>query len=224
MNLIIDNRIKQFCPEMQIGIIRCNVKNSPTPDALWSELEDECNIIKSTYKLLEINKRPAIAKNRELYKHFGKDPNRYRISSEALCRRIIRGLELYRINTLVDLINLASIKSGYAIGGFDADKIVGNTLNLTIGEHLEKFEAIGRGQLNIEGLPIYRDQIGGIGTPTSDEERTKISLATSHIHININAFATEFPLAEMIDWTIMLLTKYAQADNIEYTIIKNSEL
>lgn len=54
-------------------------------------------------------------------------------------------MDVYRINTLVDLINLVSIGSGYAIGGFDADKIVGDTITWGVGEENEKFEGIGRG-------------------------------------------------------------------------------
>ena len=137
---------------------------------------------------------------RNLYKALGKDPNRYRVSSEALCRRVVKGMDLYRIDTLVDLINLVSMVSGYAIGGFDADKIVGDNVTLGVGEQDEKFEGIGRGLLNIEGLPVYRDAIGGIGTPTSDEERTKITLATTHLQMQINAFAKEMPLDATIDW------------------------
>lgn len=220
MKILIDDKIKTHCKDMQIGIIRCNVVNTPTSDELWREIDEESERIKSTYELLEINKRPAIAMTRDLYKFLGKDPNRYRVSSEALCRRIIRGLGIYKINTLVDVINLFSIKSGYAIGGFDADKIEGDTLTLTAGTSEDKFEGIGRGILNIEGLPVYKDTIGGIGTPTSDEERTKISLGTTHLHMNINAFAPEMPLDEMIEWCVDSLKKYASASNIYTEIIK----
>ena len=90
----------------------------------------------------------------------------------------MRGLELYQIDTLVDLINLVSLSTGYSIGGFDADKIQGDSLELGIGRAEEPFEGIGRGKLNIEGLPVYRDRAGGIGTPTSDNERTKMGLET----------------------------------------------
>lgn len=220
MEIKIDKPIIEACPDMQIGIIRCAVKNSETSEELWDELQEECRRIKSSYELLEINKRPAIAATRSLYKALGKDPNRYRVSSEALCRRIIRGIDIYRINTLVDLINLASIHSGYAIGGFDADKIQGNTLTLRAGRAEDKFEGIGRGPLNIEGLPVYFDECGGIGTPTSDEERTKMTLDTRHIHVNINAFAEEMPMTEMMEWTISLLKKYAFADDIHSEIVK----
>lgn len=214
MKVTIDERIKDICPEMQIGIVRAKVVNSYTGEELWNELADAGESIKSRYELLEVNSRPAIAKTRELYKRLGKDPNRYRVSSEALCRRIIRGMELYRINTLVDLINLISIKSGYAIGGFDAGKIAGD-LTLGVGLKGEHFEAIGRGVLNIEGLPVYRDSVGGIGTPTSDEERTKITLDTTFLHMNINAFAEEMPLKETVEWSVGLLRKYAQASDVE---------
>lgn len=219
LKVFIDQRIKNICPEMQLAIIRCNVINSVTSDELWLELNNECAKIKSAYQLLEINQRPAISATRQLYKALGKDPNRYRVSSEALCRRAVKGLALYRINTLVDLINILSIKSGYAIGGFDADKIVGN-LTLTVGEKDQPFEAIGRGFLNIEGLPVYCDEIGGIGTPTSDEERTKITIDTTSLHININAFAEEMDLNEMVKWTEQLLLKYASATNINTQILR----
>mgnify|MGYP000747919632 CR=1 FL=1 len=84
----------------------------------------------------------------------------------------------YQIDTLVDLINLVSIRYGYSIGGFDADKIQGDTLVLGIGKSGEPYEGIGRGELNIEGMPVYRDAMGGIGTPTSDNERTKLEAGT----------------------------------------------
>ncbi|MFY9597736.1 MAG: phenylalanine--tRNA ligase beta subunit-related protein, partial [Dysgonamonadaceae bacterium] len=143
----------------------------------------------------------------------GKDPNRYRPSAEALCRRIVKGIELYRINTLVDLINLLSLKTGYSIGGFDADKIRGN-LTLGVGKAGEKFEGIGRGLLNIEGLPVYRDEQGGIGTPTSDEERTKIDSDTSHLLMIINAYSGKQGLPEAVDYGVELLKKYAHAQEI----------
>ena len=43
-------------------------------------------------------------------------------------------------------------------------------------------------KINIEGLPVYRDEEGGVGTPTSDHERTKITLATTHMLVLINGY------------------------------------
>ncbi len=89
--------------------------------------------IRSTCKIEDINKWTPIFATRQAYKRLGKDPNRYRPSAEALRRRILRGLPLYKIDTLVDIVNLVSIRSGYSIGGFDADKIVGG-LELGVGK------------------------------------------------------------------------------------------
>ena len=215
INILIDERILEACPETRIGLISATVVNEPTCDALWGEIEAAAEEIKQRYELLEINQRPAIAATRHLYKALGKDPSRYRVSSEALCRRIIRGLGIYRLTTLIDVVNLVSIRSGYAISGLDADRIVGDTLTMGVGTADEEYHGIGRGLLNIEGMPVYRDALGPIATPTSDEERTKFTEQTVRAQININAFGPEMPIEEAVDWMASLLKNYSHATCIE---------
>ena len=220
IDINIDPRILEACPETRIGLVRATVTNGPTSDELWAEIEAAAEDIKQRYELLEINQRPAIAGTRHLYKALGKDPSRYRVSSEALCRRIIRGLGIYRLTTLIDVVNLVSIKSGYAISGLDGDRIVGNTLTMSVGTAEDLFNGIGRGVLNIEGMPCYRDAQGPIATPTSDEERTKFTEETVTAQININAFAPEMPVEEAVEWMAQLLKKYAHATNVETGIVE----
>ena len=215
IDIRIDQRILDACPETRIGLIKATVVNEPTCDGLWAEIEAAADEIRQRYELLEINQRPAIAATRHLYRSLGKDPSRYRVASEALCRRLIRGLGIYRLTTLIDVVNLVSIKSGYAISGLDADRIVGDTLTMSVGTAEDIYNGIGRGVLNIEGMPVYRDAAGPIATPTSDEERTKFTEQTVRAQININAFAPEMPLNEAVDWMASLLKKYAQATNVE---------
>jgi len=181
---------------------------------LWQEIAAVEAEFKASYPIEQINKIPTIQATRQAYKAFGKDPNRYRPSAEALCRRILKGMELYRINTLVDLINLVSIRTGYSIGGFDEDKIVGD-VTLTVGTADDVFEGIGRGLLNIEGLPVYKDSVGGIGTPTSDNERTKLSQETTRLFMIINGYSGKVGLQEAIDYSVQLLDKYANATGVE---------
>ena len=88
-----------------------------------------------------------------------------------------------------------------------------------VGKEGEIFRGIGRGVLNIEGLPVYRDDKGGIGTPTSDEERTKITLDTKNLFVIINAYGEEMPLDETIALTTGLLRQYASAENIRTDIV-----
>lgn len=217
----VDKRILDICPQMKIGLIQADVVNGDTCDELWNELLKEADNIKNSYELLAINKRPAVAATRKVYKALGKDPGRYRVASEALCRRIIRGLGLYRLTTLIDVVNLVSIKSGYAISGLDFDKIEGDTLTLGVGEAGEVYNGIGRGALNIENMPVYRDAIGGVATPTSDEERTKFTPKTTTVQININGYGPEMDMEETVNLMVDLLKRYAQATNIQTSIVSN---
>lgn len=217
----LSDKIKQACPGFQAGIISADVINSEFNPLLWNEIEKKCSLLKQQLTIEQINNRPNIRATRTAYKKTGKDPNRYRPSAEALTRRIIRDMDLYRINTLVDLINLVSLRSGYSIGGFDAEKISGNELVLGIGEAGEVFHGIGRGLLNIEGLPVYRDAEGGIGTPTSDEERTKITLETKKILVIINSYGTHDDLSDTATYTENLLHEFARATNFERQFIKD---
>ena len=121
MELIISDKIREACPQFVAGILKCTVKNTATHEDFWSEMEIETNRLKSSYTIDQINKRPEIQAPRKIYKHFGKDPYRYRPSAEALCRRIVRDIPIYKVNILVDIINLGSIRSGFSIGGFDIE-------------------------------------------------------------------------------------------------------
>jgi len=217
MNIIISEEIKQAASALQVVTVEADVVNGETSDELWQELETEMARVASTYKMEQVNKRAGIVATRAAYKTLGKEPNRYRPSSEALCRRAVKGVPLYRINALVDLINIISMRSGYSIGGFDADKIVGDELVLGVGREGEDFEAIGRGQLNIACLPVYRDKAGGIGTPTSDVERTKLSTDTTKLLMCINIYGEEMPIDDTIKYTIYLIEKYSNAQNIIVT-------
>lgn len=196
-----------------------DVCNSEPDERLWQEIADEEKAVRETVKLEQINKWLPIQATRQAYKRLGKDPNRYRPSSEALRRRILRGLPLYKVDTLVDLINLVSIRSGYSIGGFDADKIAGGSLVLGVGREGEIYHGIGRGELNIAGLPVYRDAVGGVGTPTSDEERTKIGLDTTHLLMIINGYSGLEGLEAAGKYAVGLLSKYVSAINMEAELV-----
>jgi DNA/RNA-binding domain of Phe-tRNA-synthetase-like protein len=211
----ISEEIKNNCPDLKVACVWADVSNSESGNLLWEDIEEEQKNIAIRFPEISlVNKWKPIQATREAYKKCGKDPNRYRPSAEALIRRVLRGLALYKVDTLVDLINLVSIHTGYSIGAFDADKLAGEKLVLGIGKEGEPYTGIGRGELNIHGLPVYRDEVGGFGTPTSDEERTKISLSTKHLLVIINGYSGEEGLAEAVEYTKRLLEKYAEASNI----------
>lgn len=218
-NISISEEIATACPDLHVLALSCDVCNSEPDERLWQEIADEEKAVRETVKLEQINIWLPIQATRQAYKRLGKDPNRYRPSSEALRRRILRELPLYKVDTLVDLINLVSIRSGYSIGGFDVDKIAGGSLVLGVGREGEIYHGIGRGELNIAGLPVYRDAVGGIGTPTSDEERTKIGLDTTHLLMIINGYSGLEGLEAAGKYAVGLLSKYVSAINMEAELV-----
>ena len=215
----ISQELKTANPGMALGVMECRVQNTAFSDDLWREIAALTAEIRNTLTFDSIKEQPQIAATRRMYTVCGKDPSRYRPSAEALMRRIVKGNDLYQINTMVDLVNLVSMRYGYSIGGFDADKVEGDVV-AGIGREGEPYNGIGRGPLNIAGLPVLRDAVSGFGTPTSDEERTAMSLETSHFLMVVNAYDGPALLPELFDYTRQLLEKYAAATDISTNIIE----
>lgn len=137
-------------------------------------------IASSEIEMEDIKNIHPIFYGRKFYRKNGKDPARYRLSSESLLRRVIKFKELYHVNDIVDAGNLISLRTGYPIGIYDADKLTGN-MEFSIGMADDVYEGIGRGILNIEGLPVLRDELGAFGSSTSDSVRTAVSKDTKRI-------------------------------------------
>jgi DNA/RNA-binding domain of Phe-tRNA-synthetase-like protein len=221
MKIIVSDEIKTVCPTFVGAAVEAQVVNTPYSQPLWDEIHALEEKLREELTTEQLKLQPGIAATRSVYKLCGKDPSRYRPASEQLIRRMLQGKELYQIDTLVDLVNLASIAYGYSIGGFDADRFVGDTLTLGVGRAGEPYEGIGRGMLNIEGLPVYRDAEGGVGTPTSDNERTKMTLSTTHLMVLVNGYdGNESRVTANAQYIQQLLRRYAQSDGGTITIYK----
>ncbi len=221
MKVIVSQEIERVCPDFVGACVEAQVVNSPYCAPLWEEINALGAKYREQLTTESLKQMPSIEATRRVYRACGKDPSRYRPASEALIRRMLQGKELYQRDTLVDLINLASIAFGYSIGGFDADRFVGDTLTLGVGRHDEPYEGIGRGMINIEGLPVYRDAAGGVGTPTSDHERTKIQMSTTRLVVLINGYdGCEERVCANAEYIQQLLRRYAGSDGGAYSIYK----
>lgn len=221
VEIIVEDKIETVCPSFAGACVEADVENSAYSEELWKLIDEQCEKFRQTLTTDTVKDISAIAATRRVYKACGKDPSRYRPSSEALIRRVLQGKQLYQIDTLVDLINLASITYGYSIGGFDAEKFSGDTLSLGVGREGEPYEGIGRGMLNIAGLPVYRDAIGGVGTPTSDNERTKMGLATRRLVALVNGYdGNEETVRATAQLIIRLVERFCNGRNARYFIYR----
>ena len=168
-----------------------------------------------------VSEVPAIAAARRAFKALGKDPSRYRVSAEALMRRLAQSKALYRINTVVDTNNLISLHTGLSAGTYRVEALA-PPLVLRKGGAGETYEAIGRGPFNLEGLPVLADAQGPFGSPTSDSERSMITLDAEAVLMVLYAFGNGPGLARALEFAADCLTSYCHAREVETALITAS--
>ena len=131
---------------------------------------------------------------RTMYKRVGIDPTKTRPSSEALLRRVRRGDEVPRINSLVDIINWCSLESQLPFGLYDAARIQG-AVTLRLGAAGEEYAGIRKDAVHVAGRLTLADDAGPFGNPTSDSARTMVTVATTRALVVIFAPAGLAPSA-----------------------------
>ena len=148
---------------------------------------------------------------RTMYKRVGLDPTKTRPSSEALLRRVRRGDELPRINSLVDIINWCSLESQLPFGLYDLDRIQGDVI-LRLGEPGEEYAGIRKDVVHVAGRLTLADDRGPFGNPTSDSARTMVTTATTRALVAIFAPAelSETSVARVLTQTERRIAQYCQ--------------
>lgn len=218
INIQIDNRIKEVAKNIKLGCIQGRVKVVGHDKRLWEEVLLVCQDLAESMEVADIAKSKNIKDGRAVYRSLGVDPTRYRLSSEALLRRAIKGKDLYQVNNVVDINNLISIKSMYPICTYDVEKI-DETIYFTVGKEGEAYEGIGRGEFHIENFPVFGDEKGKFGSTTSDSERAMIKEDTKEILMILVAFNGDDALAGYLEEAKKLLEEYANGEDIEMKII-----
>ena len=115
---------------------------------------------------------PTVAAVRRLFREAGTDPTRYRPSSEALLRRLLKGDALPAIHPLVDLNNCLSIALRVP-SCVMAEGSVEPPVELRRGAPDERFDSL-RGDFALEGKPLLADAGGPFGTPITDSHRVAV--------------------------------------------------
>lgn len=208
MRAVIDPELRQRCPRTALGCVTAEVMTGVSPEALTAELHSREEEVLRLADPRAALAAPEIRATREAYKALGKDPARYRGSAEALLRRILSGKGLPRINSVVDAINLVSVESRMPLGLYDLENVRGE-VTFRAGRAGESYKGIGKYDLNLEGLPVFCDDLGPFGSPTSDSERTKVTLETRCVLAVIVCFSGEDSLDGWPARTADLLARHA---------------
>ena len=218
IDLTIAPEFKANIPDVAVGWLTAIVRNSQHDEALWREIEATGARFRGI-AMDDARKLLPLKALRDAYRALGNDPTRYRGSNEALVRRISQGKELYRVNTVVDINNLVSLNTLNSAGTFDLDRVQPPII-FRVGQPGEIYSGIGRGEIKIEGLPVFADQLGPFGSTTSDSERTMVRLETTRILMVVISFEGGKGLDATIGFATMLLEKHAAATGIEKGIVE----
>jgi DNA/RNA-binding domain of Phe-tRNA-synthetase-like protein len=122
----------------------------------------------------------------------------------------MQGKGLFKINSVVDVNNLISLRSRHSLGSYDLDQTKG-AIKFRIGLKGESYKGIGKETINLEGLPVFADDLGPFGSPTSDSERTMVKLTTTRMMMGIISFVGKDRLHNHITSAAELLKVYANA-------------
>ena len=210
MKVTIDAALKAHCPRVALGCIAADVEVSPSVDALLQELRNCAAAIGKLPEPRSVLESAQIIATRAGYKALGKDPARYRGAAEALIRRVIAGKGLPEINCVVDIINLVSVEGRLPIGLYDLAHVQGPIV-FRVGRAGETYRGIGKYALNLEGLPVFCDELGPHGSPTSDSERTMVTEATKSVLAIIISFTGGDQLDRWTGRMVDLFQRFAAA-------------
>ena len=169
-------------PNLRVAMIQLDDLKVGKSSSNFEEYEQEIfNEIRSQITLEDAKDDPIFRSYRDLYWTFGMDPTKLRVSSEAVLRRVLKGLNLWRISDVVDIINLASAYHKIPIGLIDTSKLE-SELVIRSAHKGEIFQRIGGNTITCRGREIVvadEKKIVCFGYATHDSEFTMITKDTS---------------------------------------------
>ncbi len=144
MELRIVEEIFERFRDFVCGVLVCsNVDNKGENQTLTKLLREAETDIRNNFVLGTLSQNPFFLSWRKAYSAFRTDPTKFKCSSEALARRVLKGDNIRHINKLVDAYNYISLKYRTPVGGEDSTAIK-ETIRLMFAEGDEHFVALGR--------------------------------------------------------------------------------
>ena len=211
----IDKDLFSVYSEIRLGLLRFHADVKASDDHFWDYMNTEVlPQVRSRIEGKEWSEIPGIKGSRAAYKAFGRNPGRYRVSSESLIRRVRRGDELYHINSVVDVNNLISVKSGLSVGSYDLGQIHGAVV-LRKAEHGEGYTGIGKDFLDMENMLVLADDQGIFGSSMSDSTRAMVTENAKDVLVVIYCFEDDVDLNTLLTEAKSAFEQYTDAKDAE---------
>lgn len=219
MDVTISDDFRDRGVDVTLGVLQFSVPAIGESRAA-SQLEATAEELAPLFEGAKPAELTEIAETRKAYRALGKDPGRYRPSSEALMRRIASGKPLPLINDVVDTGNVVSLTTRLSVGTYDASNIEGTITFRRAGDG-EMAEAIGRGEMNFEHLPVFSDDIGSFGSPTSDTARTMVTPQARRIVMVLIAFEQRGDMDALLVSAEALVAELSGGEHVLTGTVKN---
>lgn len=215
----IEESLYQTYSQIRLGILTFDAEVQPSDDAFWNHMNDTIlPNVREKMEGKEWGQLEGVGGSRAAYKAFGRNPGRYRVSSEALLRRVKRGDELYHINSVVDVNNLISVESGLSVGSYDLDQIKGDVI-LRKAEAGEGYKGIGKEDIDMENMLVLVDEEGLFGSSMSDSTRAMVREETKKVMVVIYCFEDAIDLEALLARSKEAFATYAGIKEIQSWII-----
>ena len=218
MQISVSPELLSVWPDAALGVLVYTAEVKASDEKQLADFEAALVRLAGEYQLDTVTKNPHVDATRRAYKALGKSPSEYRNSAEAMLRRIVKGSGLYHINNVIEVNNLISVESGYAIGSYDVEELQGE-VTLVRAEDGAHYDGIGKSSVNIQHLPVLKDSLGYFGSPTSDSQRAMIKEGKHRVCSVIFAFDGKEAVAEWVDRFKEALDKYVQPEAVETFIV-----
>ena len=218
MTIAIEDEIRRACPGAALGVLHYHAEVGESGPALLALFDRTVEDLARRYALDQIAALPHVAATRAAYKTLGQDPHRHRNAAEAMLRRIVKGQGLYRINSVVEVNNLISVTSGYAVGTYDVGELTGGIV-LRRAPDGACYDGIGKGRVDIAHLPVLYDETGAFGNPTSDSQRAMVRPGRRELLTVVYAFDGPMGLAEELRRAQVLLERHCGVRGIETWVV-----
>lgn len=211
----IERELYAVYPEIRLGCLQFYAKPGPSSGELSRFMENDIlPRLRRECAGKNWEEIPGIRGSRAAYRAFGRNPGRYRVSSEALLRRVKRGEGIPPVNTVVDVNNMISLQSGLSLGSYDLSRIKG-AVRLRRAGAGEGYRGIGKDFLDMENMLVLSDDEGIFGSSMSDSTRAMLREDARNILTVIYCFEKEIPLDELLCQAKAAFEKYAGAKDVE---------
>ena len=191
MKLQICNSLKNILTEFSVSAYTFDLLEVNDSENLSTEITNAFETLTKEYQQIytieNVVNIDKIKVTRDGYKKLGKDPSHTRPACEALLRRILKNGNIYRLGNVIDIGNLLSVKLLKSVCVIDKDKLCGDIV-IRIGNKEDEYYGINRGKINVDKIPLYTDELGPFGNPTSDTLRTSITKDTKSVFIMLINF------------------------------------